>query len=241
MQRADLALVARGLFDSRSQARAAIEAGGVTVNGARVKKPSEKINDTDALEAKAAHSWVSRGGVKLDGALKTFGVDPAGLCCIDIGASTGGFTDVLIARGAAKVYAIDVGTAQLHARLHGHPKIISKEQTDARSLTRADIAEDFDLIVCDASFISAMKVLARPMALAASGCQLICLVKPQFEVGQEGLSKGGIVKDRSLAEDALTMIKTWTQEQGWRVLATCDSPIKGGSGNREFLLHAVKH
>ncbi len=238
--RADVALVKRGLCESRAKARAAIEAGTAFVNDRKISKPSEKISANDILRASAAHSWVSRGGLKLEGALSAFGVDPAGQVCLDVGASTGGFTDVLLSRGAAKIYAVDVGTAQLHPKLREDSRVICLEKMDARDLTPAHFNPPFHLIVCDASFISAMKVLARPMAIARAGCGLICLVKPQFEVGPSGLSRGGIVRDASLAQDALYMVKNWVREQGWELGGECDSPIKGGSGNHEFLLHAVK-
>lgn len=238
--RADVLLVQRGFFDSRARARAAIEAGQVSLGGKRVKKPSEKIAINADITAKAEHPYVSRGGLKLAHALKNFGVDPRGLTCLDVGASTGGFSDVLLRAGAAKIYAVDVGTDQLHPSLHQAPRLISLEQTDARALTLSQIPDPVDLIVCDASFISAMKVLECPLSLARAGAHLIALVKPQFEVGRQGLGRGGIVRDASLADDALVMVKNWIAEQGWDVLASCDSPIKGGSGNREFLLHAQK-
>lgn len=238
--RADVLLVQRGFFDSRARARAAIEAGQVSLGGKRVKKPSEKIAIDADITAKAEHPYVSRGGVKLAHALKQFDCDPTGLICLDVGASTGGFSDVLLRVGAAKIYAVDVGTDQLHPSLRQAPRLISLEQTDARALTLSQIPDPVDLIVCDASFISAMKVLERPFSLARAGAHLITLVKPQFEVGRQGLGRGGIVRDASLADDALVMVKNWIAEQGWDVLASCDSPIKGGSGNREFLLHAQK-
>lgn len=240
VSRLDISLVARGLFESRAKAQAAIASGGVRVNGRLVKKASLKVSDIDDISAKAAHSWVSRGGLKLVKALDEFGVDVRGFTALDLGASTGGFTDVLLSRGANKVYAVDVGTEQLHPKLKSDSRVISLEQTDARELTKVDIPDAIQIIVCDASFISAMKVLERPMSLTRTGTHLICLVKPQFEVGQEGLSRGGIVRDGSLAADTLTMVKTWVSEQGWKIKGSCDSPIQGGSGNREFLLHAVK-
>lgn len=238
--RADVALVTRGLCESRSQARAAIEAGTAFVNGRKITKPSEKVKESDELAAKAAHRWVSRGGLKLVHALDVFGVDPAGQICLDVGASTGGFTDVLLSRNAARVYAVDVGTAQLHPKLTRDSRVVSLEKTDARHLIAPLFDPPYSLIVCDASFISAMKVLERPMALAQPGSGLICLVKPQFEVGLSGLSRGGIVRDASLARDALHMVSNWTSEQGWEPVSDCDSPIQGGSGNHEFLLYAVK-
>lgn len=238
--RADLALLARGLFESRARAQAAIKAGTVFCNGRKVTKSSEKIGDNCILTAKAAHPWVSRGGVKLDAALTKFSIDPSGLCCLDIGASTGGFTDVLLSRGAAHVYAIDVGTAQLNPKISSDHRVTVMEQTDARELTVGQFTRPIDLIVCDASFISATKVLGRPMTLAQAGARLVTLVKPQFELGRAALGKGGIIKDTDLANDAISIVSHWVEGQGWPVKAAMDSPIKGGSGNREFLLWAVK-
>ena len=214
------------------------KAGLVSVDGKRVKKPSEKIKDGAVVTAGREHPWVSRGGVKLDHALKIFDVDPTGRMALDVGASTGGFSQVLAERGAAKVYAVDVGHRQLHKDLHGHPQIISMEGQDARTLSPTQFDGALDLIVCDASFISAMKVLETPLKLAERLSDLITLVKPQFEVGKAGLGKGGIVKSDLLALQALEDVKAWVVGQGWQVVATDMSPIKGGSGNVEYLLHA---
>ena len=237
--RADLWLVENGYFQSRARAQAAIKAGLVSVDGKRVKKSSDKIPNGAKILAEAEHPWVSRGGVKLVHALDEFGVDPRDRICLDVGASTGGFTDVLISRGAAHVYAIDVGQGQLHDRLQNHPKIISLEQRDARSLTAKDFTSPPQLIVCDASFISAMKVLEVPLTLAAPKAELITLVKPQFEVGKAGLGKGGIVKSQALSEQALLDVSDWVAQQGWKVKSHCLSPIKGGSGNTEYLLYGI--
>lgn len=240
MQRADLFLVENGYYESRARAQAAIKAGLVKVDGKRLKKPSEKLSDLNEISARAEHPWVSRGGLKLAYALKEFGVSVEGKICLDVGASTGGFSDVLRQKGAGKIYAIDVGHGQLHASLQEVPEIISMEGQDARELT----AENFDtppqLIVCDASFISAMKVLERPVSLAARTAELVTLVKPQFEVGKAGIGRGGLVKSESLALQALSDVSAWVTSQGWHVVATCQSPIKGGSGNTEYLLHARK-
>ena len=236
--RADQYLTAHGHYDSRARAQAAIKAGLVTVDGKTVKKPSEKIKEGADVQAGREHPWVSRGGVKLDHALTFFGVNPAGLTCLDVGASTGGFSQVLVARGAAKVYAVDVGHGQLHAELHSEPKIISMEGQDARALSPKVITPASELIVCDASFISAMKVLETPLRLAAEKAELITLVKPQFEVGKINIGRGGLVKSEELGLRALDAVKAWVREQGWEVLETCASPIKGGSGNTEYLLHA---
>ncbi|MEE9347945.1 MAG: TlyA family RNA methyltransferase [Robiginitomaculum sp.] len=239
--RADVALVKRGLCESRTRARAAIEGGTVFADGKLVKKPSEKISDDVELTAKALHPWVGRGGVKLAAALKSFAVNPNGLTCLDIGASTGGFTDVLLTGGARHVFAVDIGTAQLHDKIRGDSRVTVMEQTDARLLKPSDFNAPIDLIVCDASFISATKVLGMPMELASPKAQMVVLVKPQFEVGKGGLGKGGIVRDPEVARDALSIVASWVAAQGWRVIADCNSPIKGRSGNIEFLLHARKN
>ncbi len=240
MPRADTYLVERGFFESRARAAAAIKAGGVLVNGEALKKPSQNIPDNAVIEAAAAHPWVSRGGMKLDHALETFGVNAKDRVCLDVGASTGGFTDVLISRGASKVYAVDVGRDQFHKKLKGHPKIVSMEATDARKITIDMFKPLYDLVVCDASFISVMKVLERPLGLAKIGAELVTLVKPQFEVGRENIGRGGIVKSEEDALESLSEVKAWLSANGWIVKGSTVSPIKGGSGNTEYLLHAVK-
>jgi len=240
VQRADLYLVSHGYYESRARAQAAIKAGLVKVDGKRLKKPSEKLSDLNDIQAKSEHPWVSRGGLKLAYALKEFKVSAEGKTCLDVGASTGGFSDVLRQNGAAKIYAVDVGHGQLHVSLQDVPEIISMEGQDARALS----AESFDtkpqLIVCDASFISCMKVLEQPLRLSSRTAELVTLVKPQFEVGKAGLKRGGLVKSESLALQALSDVSAWVMSQGWHVVATCKSPIKGGSGNTEYLLHARK-
>jgi len=240
VQRADLYLTENGYYESRARAQAAIKAGLVKVDGKRLKKASEKISDDNEIMAKAEHPWVSRGGLKLAYALKQFKISTAGKTCLDVGASTGGFSDVLRQKGASKIYAVDVGHEQLHKSLRDVPEIISMEEQDARDLTAADVYTPPQLIVCDASFISAMKVLERPLSLAARTADLITLVKPQFEVGKAGIGRGGIVKSESLALQALSDVSAWVTRQGWHIVATCKSPIKGGSGNAEYLLHARK-
>ena len=238
--RADVYLMTHGFYDSRTQAQAAVKAGKVRVNGRIIKKPGEAIAEGAEVSAKPLHPYVSRGGLKLAHALKAFQVDVMGKSCLDVGASTGGFTDVLIQNGARHVYAVDVGHGQLHPRLQGRDDVISLENTDARRLA----ADMFDItpsvIVFDASFISLSKVLSAALAIPATGAQLIALVKPQFEVGKAGIGKGGIVKFEADALMALSDVSAWVQSQGWHVSATTDSPIKGGSGNSEYLLHAVK-
>ena len=240
MQRADLYLTENGYYESRARAQAAIKAGLVKVDGKRLKKASEKLSDENEILAKAEHPWVSRGGLKLAYALKEFGVSAEGKTCLDVGASTGGFSDVLAQKGAAKIYAVDVGHGQLHASLHDVPEIISMEGQDARELTATDFTTAPQLIVCDASFISCMKVLERPLTLAARTAELVTLVKPQFEVGKTGIKRGGLVKSESLALQALSDVSAWVTQKGWHVMATCKSPIKGGSGNTEYLLHALR-
>ncbi len=242
--RADQYLTTHGHYDSRARAQAAIKAGLVSVDGKTLKKPSEKIKDGAVVTAGREHPWVSRGGVKLDHALNAFGVDAVGRIALDVGASTGGFSQVLVSRGASKVYAVDVGHGQLHADLQREPKIISMEGQDARSLSPNDLSPAPDLIVCDASFISAMKVLETPLRLAAETADLITLVKPQFEVGKVNIGRGGIVKSEELGLRALDDVKAWVRAQGWQVVETCVSPIKGGAsnidGNVEYLLYAKR-
>lgn len=234
--RADLLLVARGLAESRAKARAAIEAGGVRADGAVVAKPSDMIAEDAALEVTPPHPWVSRGGVKLAAALDAFGVDPAGRVCLDVGASTGGFTHVLLTRGAALVYAVDVGSGQLHASLTGDPRVVSLERTDARTLTRALIPEPPTLIVCDVSFIGAAKALAAPLSLAAPHADLIALIKPQFEAGPRA-SKGGVLAEDVARTAARAAIDALNGVEGFALAAAIDSPIRGGDGNLEQLVH----
>lgn len=238
--RLDLHLVETGAYASRARARAAIEAGRVEVNGVTATKPSQKITpDDDVLAQGDAHPFVSRGGVKLDAALRTMEIKPAGKICLDLGASTGGFTDVLLRAGAAKVYAVDVGHGQLHETLRADSRVVNLEKTHAKDLSRTLIPDPIDVIVCDVSFISLKKALPPALALAAPGARLIALIKPQFEVGPEGLGKGGLVKE-GLAEPATQEIVQWIEAQGWRKIKLVESPIKGGDGNREFLFGAIK-
>ena len=232
--RADLLLVARGLAESRAKARAAIEAGGVRANGAVVAKPSDLIDEGAALDVALPHPWVSRGGVKLAAALDAFEVDPAGSICIDVGSSTGGFTHVLLMHGAAHVYAVDVGRDQLHVSLRGDPRVTSLEQTDARILTRAHIPEPPSLVVCDASFIGAAKVLAVPFELAAERADAIVLIKPQFEVGPH---KNAVLDEETARNAAQTAIDALDGLHRFRVVAAIDSPIRGGDGNLERVVH----
>lgn len=233
--RADLLLVARGLAESRAKARAAIEAGGVTANGAPVDKPADLLAEDAALELIPPHPWVSRGGVKLAAALEAFGINPEGRICLDVGASTGGFTHVLLSRGAAKVYAVDVGQGQLHASLRDDPRVVDLERTDARTLTRELIPEPPTLIVCDASFIGAAKVLAAPLALAAEHADLVTLIKPQFETGP---GHGGLPSEDIARAAAKNAIDALNGLHDFRIINVVDSPIRGGDGNLELLAHA---
>jgi len=238
--RADVLLVARGLFESRAKARAAIEAGGVTADGRAVAKASELIADDAAIEAVAAHPWVGRGALKLLHALDLWSVPVKGRVVLDVGASTGGFTEVCLGRGAARVYAVDVGRGQLHPKVAADPRVVSLEATDARDLTAALVPESPGLIVADVSFIALEKALPAALALAAPGADLIVLVKPQFEVGRERVGKGGLVTDPAARADALDAVKRFLERSGWSLRASADSPIEGGDGNHEYLLHATK-
>ncbi|HKP78768.1 MAG TPA: TlyA family RNA methyltransferase [Phenylobacterium sp.] len=238
--RADLLLVARGLFESRAKARAAIEAGGVSADGRAVAKASELLADDAVLEAVAAHPWVGRGALKLVHALDLWPVAAEGRVVLDVGASTGGFTEVCLSRGAARVYAVDVGRGQLHPKVAGDARVVSLEATDARDLTPALIPEPPGLIVTDVSFISLEKALPAALALAGQGADLLALVKPQFEVGRGNVGKGGVVTDPAARLAALEGVKAFITSAGWTVRETADSPIEGGDGNREFLLWATR-
>ena len=238
--RADLLLVARGLFESRAKARAAIEAGGVAADGRPVAKASELLADDAMLDAAPAHPWVGRGALKLEHARACWPIAVEGRVVLDVGASTGGFTEVCLAAGAARVYAIDVGRGQLHASLTDDPRVALLEGVDARNLTMAEIPEAPQLVVCDVSFIGLAKVLPAALGLAAEGADLVALVKPQFEVGPQRVGKGGLVRDEAARIEALEGVKVFLSDAGWTVRATMDSPIKGGDGNCEYLLWAQK-
>jgi 23S rRNA (cytidine1920-2'-O)/16S rRNA (cytidine1409-2'-O)-methyltransferase len=241
-QRLDLALVARGLVATRAKARDLIARGEVRVDGEVVQKPAMSVRERQAIAVDAqAAAQVSRGAVKLAAALDRFRLDPAGRVALDVGASTGGFTQVLLERGATRVYAVDVGKGQPHASLTSDPRVVTLEECDARTLDRALVPEAIDAIVADVSFISLRKVLPAALALAAPACWLVALVKPQFEVGRDGVGKGGIVRDRVLREKALADVRDWLAAQaGWSVIGDMASPIEGGSGNVEFLLVGVR-
>jgi 23S rRNA (cytidine1920-2'-O)/16S rRNA (cytidine1409-2'-O)-methyltransferase len=216
-------------------------AGAVFSGERKLSKAGDMLADHAPLEVRAKdHPWVSRGGIKLEHGLTHFGFDVGGVVALDVGSSTGGFTDVLLSRGAAKVYAVDVGTNQLAWKLRQDPRVIVHEQTNARSLDASIIPEPVDIIVCDASFISLAKVLDAPLKLARSGAKLVALIKPQFEAGREEVGKGGVVRDPAVHERVRAEASQWVISQGWRVLGITPSPITGPEGNVEFLLGARK-
>jgi 23S rRNA (cytidine1920-2'-O)/16S rRNA (cytidine1409-2'-O)-methyltransferase len=234
-KRADLLLVERGLFESRAKAQAAIAAGRVTADGVVLRKPSDEIAAGAVLDAAPEHPWVSRGGQKLVAALDHFGFDPANRTCLDVGASTGGFTDVLRAQGARRVYAVDVGRGQLHPKLRGDSAVVSLEQTDIRTLD--PFAEPPDVAVIDVSFISLRLVLPAVDRLLRRPAQIVALIKPQFEAGR-GHVKKGIVRDAAVHAAVCDDIAAFAVSLGWDVIGVMPSPIEGGEGNREFLLGA---
>lgn len=234
-ERLDLALLARGMCDSREQARRLILAGEVRVNGHPVDKASRGVKPGDTLELREKPRFVSRGGLKLEGALDAFGIAISGLVCADIGASTGGFTDCLLQRGAARVYCFDVGTNQLVWKIRNDPRVVAREQFNARGLTPADVGEPVDLAVMDLSFISLTKVLPAVFSILRPGGQLLALIKPQFESERDEVGKGGIVREPEVRQAAVEKIRRFVQESGniWR--GVVDSPITGTDGNHEYL------
>lgn len=237
--RADQLLVDRGLVESRTRAQALILAGLVYTGDKKVEKAGQALSEDAPLDVKGRdHPWVSRGGIKLDHGLTHFGWDVTGAVAMDVGSSTGGFTDVLLTRGAARVYAVDSGTNQLAWKLRQDPRVIVHEQTSARILTEIHIPEPVDLIVCDASFISLAKVLERPMSFAKPGARLLALIKPQFEAGREEVGKGGVVRDPDVHLRICSEVKSWLTREGWNVEGVTESPIKGPEGNIEFLIAA---
>jgi 23S rRNA (cytidine1920-2'-O)/16S rRNA (cytidine1409-2'-O)-methyltransferase len=240
-RRLDQLLVERGLVESRSRARALVEAGLVTLGAETLDKPSRMLPlDAALVLAGWDHPWVSRGGVKLAAALDHFEIDPNGAVALDIGASTGGFTDVLLTRGAARVYAVDVGHDQLAPKLRDDPRVTVLERLNARLLTPAHVPEKVGLIVCDASFIGLETVLPAALALAAPNARLVALIKPQFEVGPGRVGKGGIVREDALRDEVRARISAWLAGlPGWRVLGVMASPIEGADGNQEFLIAAA--
>lgn len=240
--RADQLLVARGLVESRTRAQALIMAGAVFSGERKIAKAGDMLAEDAPLEVRGKdHPWVSRGGIKLDHGLTHFGFDVSGAVALDVGSSTGGFTDVLLSRGAAKVYAIDVGTNQLAWKLRQDPRVIVHEQTNARFLDETIVPEPIDIVVCDASFIAMAKVLESPLKLAKSGAKLLALIKPQFEAGRAEVGKGGVVRDPAIHQRVCDEAKGWVESQSWEVLGITASPITGPEGNVEFLLGAVKN
>lgn len=240
--RADLVLVERGLAESRARAQALILAGLVYEGTRRVEKPGDGVAEPDALSVRGRdHPWVSRGGLKLVRGLDHFGIDPAGLIGLDVGASTGGFTDVLLHRGVARVYAVDVGHGQLAWSLRQDPRVVVLERTNARHLDQALVPDAPGIVVCDASFIGLETVLPAALALAAPGAVLVALIKPQFEVGPDRVGKGGVVRDPALHREVCDRIAAWLAARpGWQVLGITESPITGPEGNVEFLIAAVR-
>ena len=240
--RADQLLVARGLAESRSRAQALIMAGAVFSGEKKLAKAGDMLAEDAALEVRGRdHPWVSRGGIKLDHGLTHFGFDVTGAVALDVGSSTGGFTDVLLSRGAALVHAVDVGTNQLAWKLRQDPRVVVHEQTNARTLAPDVVPDPIDIIVCDASFIGLAKVLPAALGLAKPGARLVALVKPQFEAGREEVGKGGVVRDPAVHERVCAEAKAWVESLGWTVLGVTPSPITGPEGNREFLLGATKN
>ncbi len=240
-QRADQLLVARGLAESRARAQALIMAGAVFSGERKIAKAGDMLAEDAALEVKGKdHPWVSRGGVKLAHGLAHFGFDVTGAVALDVGSSTGGFTDVLLSRGARQVYAVDVGTNQLAWKLRQDPRVVVHEQTNARNLDRSIIPEAVDIVTCDASFISLSKVLPAALDLARTGAKLVALIKPQFEAGRAEVGKGGVVRDPEVHRRVCEEAAAWVESKGWRVIGVTESPITGPEGNVEFLLGAEK-
>ncbi|MGH6984265.1 MAG: TlyA family RNA methyltransferase [Stellaceae bacterium] len=240
-RRLDQLLVERGLAPTRAKAQALILAGTVFSGERRLDKPGVTFAADASLEVRGKdHPWVSRGGVKLAHGLDHFKIDPRGLVALDIGASTGGFTDVLLQRGAARVYAVDVGFGQFDWKLRNDDRVVLLERVNARHLTQDQMSEPVDLVVCDASFIGLETVLPAPLALAKPEARLVALIKPQFEVGPNRVGKGGVVRDRDLHREVCDRIAAWLAALGWRVLGVTQSPITGPEGNIEFLIGAVR-
>ena len=241
-QRIDQLLVARGLAENRTRAQALVMAGSVFAGERRIDKPGDLVPDDLAVEVRGkALPWVSRGGLKLVAGLDAFAIDPAGMVAIDVGASTGGFTDVLLSRGARRVYAVDVGYGQLAESLRHDRRVVVLERTNARSLAAAQVPEPVDLVVCDASFISLKLVLPAALALTAPDAALVALIKPQFEAGRDAVGKGGVVRDPAVHARVCEGIRDWIAGlPGWTVTGIVESPITGPAGNREFLIGARK-
>jgi 23S rRNA (cytidine1920-2'-O)/16S rRNA (cytidine1409-2'-O)-methyltransferase len=240
-QRADQLLVDRALAESRTRAQALILAGLVFSGDRRIDKPGQSLADDAPIEVRGRdHPWVSRGGVKLAHGLDHFGWDVTGAVAIDVGSSTGGFTDVLLTRGTTRVYAVDSGTNQLAWKLRQDPRVVVLEQLSARLLTAGHIPEPVDLIVCDASFIGLAKVLEVPLSFAKPAARLLALIKPQFEAGRDEVGKGGVVRDPAVHQRVCDEVADWVSGQGWRVVGIVQSPITGPEGNIEFLIAAER-
>ncbi len=237
--RADQLLVDAGLAESKARAQALILAGLVYLGDRKIEKAGQQVPADAELDVRGRdHPWVSRGGIKLAHALEAFDIDVTGFVAIDVGSSTGGFTDVLLTKGAARVYAVDSGTNQLAWKLRSDDRVIVHEQTSARILTQAHIPEPIDIIVCDASFISLAKVLEKPIGFARPGAHLVALIKPQFEARREEVGKNGVVRDPAVHERVCAEVQDWVVAQGWTVAGLTPSPITGPQGNIEFLLYA---
>ena len=240
--RADQLLVERGLAESRARAQALILAGLAYAGDRKIAKAGDQLPADTAITLKGRdHPWVSRGGIKLAHALDQWGWDVADAVAIDVGASTGGFTDVLLSKGAARIYAVDSGTNQLAWKLRQDPRVVVLEQTNARYLTTDQVPEPIDLVVCDASFIGLSKVLAAPLALAKDDARLVALIKPQFEAGPQEVGKGGVVRDPSVHQRVCQEVRDWLESIGWNVLGLIESPITGPEGNIEFLIGADRN
>lgn len=239
--RIDQLLVDRGLAESRTRAQALVMAGLVFIGDRKAEKPGQSVADDAMVDVRGRdHPWVSRGGIKLAHGLDHFGWDVSGAVAMDVGSSTGGFTDVLLTRGAARVYAVDSGTNQLAWKLRQDPRVIVHEQTSARVLTAAHVPEAIDLVVCDASFISLPKVLDVPLGFTAENARAMVLVKPQFEAGRDEVGKGGVVRDPVVHARVCDEVAQWFQGRGWQVAGISPSPITGPEGNVEFLLAACR-
>jgi 23S rRNA (cytidine1920-2'-O)/16S rRNA (cytidine1409-2'-O)-methyltransferase len=240
MTRLDVWLTEHGLTESREKAQALVMAGRVSVDGRRESKPGAPVRAGATVTVEAGPSHVGRGAAKLEGALDALGVDPRGRVALDVGASTGGFTETLLARGAVRVYAVDVGRGQLHERLRTDPRVVVRDRVNARDLSAADVPEACSLATMDVSFISARKILPALLRVLAPEAELVVLVKPQFEVGRFQVGRGGIVKDPALHLQALRDVAFVAQDLGYAVRGACPSPVPGSEGNREFFLHLVR-
>ena len=240
MTRLDVWLTEHGLAESREKAQALVMAGRVRVDGAPATKPGARVRATAAVRVEPGPAHVGRGALKLAGALDPLGLDPAGRVAVDVGASTGGFTEVLLARGAVRVYAVDVGYGQLHERLRTDPRVVVRDRTNARALSPADVPEPCGLATVDVSFISAARILPALRTVLAPGADVVVLVKPQFEVGRGQVGRGGIVKDPALHLEALRAVAAAARAEGYAVMGACPSPLPGAEGNREFFLHLAR-